>query len=190
MTPTTCLGLIRKSLFPPTGMCFFMKLKLLRRQTSSPLLLTLRLKSSSSQLYLHTDSQTSGRPRRHLLSELRPSPLPRDVVLHVLREVHVQHDEVVQVAPTEGLAGGPASHVAAPLAGSEHCVQADLWREFHVLQHHLQGNVGTAGAPIRRFAERHRHKDERTVGNNNWGQNSIKLSQNKKCLSKMSEEQR
>lgn len=70
--------------------------------------------------------------------------LPRDVVLHVLCQVHVQHDKVVQVAPTEGLAGGPASHVAVPLAGSEHCVQADLWREFHVLQHHLQGNVAKA----------------------------------------------
>lgn len=59
-----CLGLMRKSLFPPTGMCFFMKLKLLRRQTSSPLLLTLKLKSSSSQLYLHTDDQTLGHPKK------------------------------------------------------------------------------------------------------------------------------
>lgn len=27
MTPTMSLGLTRKSLFPPTGMCFFMRLK-------------------------------------------------------------------------------------------------------------------------------------------------------------------
>lgn len=165
MTPTMCLGLIRKSLLPPTGMCFFMKLKLLRRQTSSPLLLTLRLKSSSSQLYLHMHSHRSGGPRHQPLSERGPYPLPRDVELHVLRQVHVQHDKVVQVAPTEGLAGGPASRVAAPLAGSEHCVQADLWREFHVLQHHLQGNVGTARAPVRRFTGRHGHKYGGTVGN-------------------------
>lgn len=94
-----------------------------------------------------------------------PLPLPRDVVLHVLRQVHVQHDEVVQVAPTEGLAEGPASHVTVPLAGSEHCVQADLWRQFHVLQHHLQGNVAKAWAAVSHFTERHMDKDKGTVEN-------------------------
>lgn len=74
--------------------------------------------------------------------------LPRDVVLHVLRQVHVQHDEVVQMAPTEGPAEGPASQVAVPLAYSEHRVQADLRRELHVLQHHLQGNVAEARAAV------------------------------------------
>lgn len=87
-----------------------------------------------------------------------PDPLPVEVVLHVLRQVHVQHDKVVQVRPTEGLARRPASQVAAPLAGSAHRVQGDLWRDFHVLQHHLQGDVGIAWATVRRLAERQTQK--------------------------------
>ncbi|TNN67580.1 hypothetical protein EYF80_022253 [Liparis tanakae] len=53
-TRTMSFGLTRKSLFPPTGMCFFMRLKELKRHSSSPLLFTRKLKSTSSQLYLHT----------------------------------------------------------------------------------------------------------------------------------------
>jgi len=52
-TRTMSFGLTRKSLFPPTGMCFFMRLKELKRHSSSPLLFTRKLKSTSSQLYLH-----------------------------------------------------------------------------------------------------------------------------------------
>lgn len=46
-------GLMIKSLCPPTWTCFFMRLKLLKRQISRPLLFVLRLKSTSSQKYLN-----------------------------------------------------------------------------------------------------------------------------------------
>lgn len=46
-------GLMIKSLCPPTWTCFFMRLKLLKRQMSRPLLFVLRLKSTSSQKYLN-----------------------------------------------------------------------------------------------------------------------------------------
>lgn len=42
-----------KSLCPPTWTCFFMRLKLLKRQMRRPLLFVLRLKSTSSQKYLN-----------------------------------------------------------------------------------------------------------------------------------------
>lgn len=82
----------------------------------------------------------------------------------------------MQVAPAERLAEGPASQVAVPLAGSEHCVQAYLWREFHVLQHHLQGNVANAWAAVSQFTERHMDKDKETVENIDRQQN-IELGQ-------------
>lgn len=50
---TMTFGLTIKSLCPPTWTCFFMRLKLLKRQMSRPLLFVLRLKSTSSQKYLN-----------------------------------------------------------------------------------------------------------------------------------------
>lgn len=49
---TMIFGLTTKSFCPPTWICFFMTLKLLKRQMRRPLLLVLRLKSTSSQKYL------------------------------------------------------------------------------------------------------------------------------------------
>lgn len=73
---------------------------------------------------------------------------PVEVVLDVLRQVHVEHDELVQVAAAEGQAGGPAPQAAAPLARAAHGVEEDLGRGLHVLQHHLQGDVGGGGASV------------------------------------------
>ena len=50
---TMIFGLMIKSLCPPTWTRFFMRLKLLKRQMSRPLLFVLRLKSTSSQKYLN-----------------------------------------------------------------------------------------------------------------------------------------
>lgn len=51
-TLTITLGFTAKSFCPPTWMCFFMRLKWLKRQMSRPLLFVLKLKSTSSQKYL------------------------------------------------------------------------------------------------------------------------------------------
>lgn len=51
-TLTMIFGLTTKSFCPPTWICFFMTLKLLKRQMSRPLLFVRRLKSTSSQKYL------------------------------------------------------------------------------------------------------------------------------------------
>lgn len=61
--------------------------------------------------------------------------------MDILCQVHVEHDKVVEVAPTVQLAGGLASQAAAPLASAAHRVQGDLRCGFHMLQHHLQGHV-------------------------------------------------
>lgn len=53
LSETMIFGLMIKSLCPPTWTCFFMRLKLLKRQISRPLLFVLRLKSTSSQKYLN-----------------------------------------------------------------------------------------------------------------------------------------
>lgn len=68
--------------------------------------------------------------------------LPIEVVLNVLRQVHIEHDKVVEVTPAEGVAWRPAGEAAAPLASAAHRVQGDLRRGLHVLQHRLQGHVG------------------------------------------------
>lgn len=66
-TPTMSLGLTRNSLFlPPTGMCFFIRKKLLKRHSNKPLLSTLRLKSTSSQPYLHGTGTSGNDDNAHL----------------------------------------------------------------------------------------------------------------------------
>lgn len=63
------LGLTRNSLFlPPTWMCFFIRKKLLKRHSNKPLLLTLRLKSTSSQPYLHGTATSGNDDNAHLRS--------------------------------------------------------------------------------------------------------------------------
>lgn len=68
--------------------------------------------------------------------------LPVQIVLNVLGQVHVKQDKVVEVASAEGVSGGPASQAAAPLTDAAHCIQGDLRRALHVLQHRFQGHVG------------------------------------------------
>ncbi|KAG7229256.1 hypothetical protein INR49_012913, partial [Caranx melampygus] len=63
------------------------------------------------------------------------------VVLNILRQVHIEHDKVVEVTPAEGVAWSLVGEAAAPLASAAHCVQGDLRRGLHVLQHHLQRHV-------------------------------------------------
>ena len=67
---------------------------------------------------------------------------PVEVILDVLCQVHVEHDEVVQVAPGEGHGGGPQRQATAPLADATHGVHGDLGRGLHVPQHGLQGDAG------------------------------------------------
>lgn len=50
-----------------------------------------------------------------------------EVVLNVLRQVHVEHDKVVEVTPAERLTGRLASEAAAPLACTGHGIQGYLW---------------------------------------------------------------
>lgn len=54
---TINFGFTMKSLVPPTGISFFIRLKQLKRHSCSPLLFTLRLKSTSSQLYLQIEKK-------------------------------------------------------------------------------------------------------------------------------------
>ena len=79
---------------------------------------------------------------------LSSANLPIEVILDILRQVHVEHDKVVEMTPTEGLAGRPASQAAAPLASAAHGVQGDLWGALHVLQHRLQRHVDEGGTSI------------------------------------------
>lgn len=74
---------------------------------------------------------------------MRSSPdLPIEIILNVLRQVHVKHDKVVEVASTEGLALGPAGYAAVPLSNPTHSILGDFRRVFHMLQHHFQRHVG------------------------------------------------
>lgn len=68
--------------------------------------------------------------------------LPIEVILNILRQVHVKHDKLVEVTAAEGVAGRLASQAAAPLACATHGVLGDLRCGFHVLQHRLQRHVG------------------------------------------------
>lgn len=136
------LGLTRKSLFPPTGMCFFMRLKLLKRHSSSPLLFTLRLKSTSAQLYLKHNRTLRPWTNHQICDWLTSANLPIKVILNILRQVHIEHDKVVEVTPAEGLAGRLTSQAAAPPACTAHCIQGDVRCGFHMLQHRLQRHVG------------------------------------------------
>lgn len=63
--------------------------------------------------------------------------------MHVLRQVHVEQDKVMEVTAAEGGARRPASQAAAPPARTAHGVQGDLRRALHLLQDRLQRHVGS-----------------------------------------------
>lgn len=150
-----------KSLLPPTGISFFIRLKQLKRHSCSPLLFILRLKSTSSQLYLQIEkkqnkkiAECTNHQMYNWITRLSPD-LPIKVILNVLRQVHVKHDKVVEVASTEGLAVGPAGYAAVPLSNPTHSILGDFRRVFHMLQHHFQRHVGEIWVPIWCPSERH-----------------------------------
>lgn len=144
-------------MLPPTGISFFIRLKQLKRHSCSPLLFTLRLKSTSSQVYLQIErkKEQQHNSRVHKPANGRPSPdSPIEVILDVLRQVDVEHDKVVEVASTEGLAVGAAGYAAVPLSNPAHRILGDFGRVFHVLQHHFQRHVGESRVAVRRPSER------------------------------------
>lgn len=75
--------------------------------------------------------------------------------MNVLSQIHVEHDKVVEVRPTERLSGRLVSQAAAPLAGTAHGVEGDLRCVLHMLQHHFQRHVGEGGASIGGLTGRH-----------------------------------
>lgn len=78
---------------------------------------------------------------------------PVEVVLDILSQIHVEHDEVVQVTPTEMVDGVLVRQAAAPLPHATHCVEGDFWRGLHVLQHRFQRHVGEGRPPVRGVTE-------------------------------------
>lgn len=65
------------------------------------------------------------------LSECKYSPV--EVILDVLSEVNVQHDEVMQVTARERACGSLRRQTAAPFPQATHGIQRDLRSVLHVL---------------------------------------------------------
>lgn len=64
-------------------------------------------------------------------SECKHSPV--EVILHVLSEVNIQHDEVMQVTARERACGSLRRQTTAPFPQATHGIQRELRSGLHVL---------------------------------------------------------